>query len=467
MGKTSRWFRAVFGVSKSKDKKDRSNCRSSDGNDEDLYRIPYPEPMDANKHAIAVAAATAAVAEAALAAAQAAAEVVRLTSGGGGGGGGSGVGNRLAAIAHARGFDRRREWAAIKIQSAFRTYLARRALRALKGLVKLQALVRGHIVRKQSADMLRRMQAMARIQALACANRAQVTSHYTHPPINKGSYRSQKPRSQSKANMKDMTDSERTNLSSNWLDRWMQECTWNKNRDVSSLTGRTEEEKSDKILEVDTWRPHLNNNGTRTFQAPQETSQWNYHSSSRHYQKTNSIKLPNEKDEAAAAGGLVSESPEPYSASSRPGSSGSRKGGPFTPARSECSRSVFSEYCMVHPNYMSYTESSRAKVRSQSAPRQRSSQFEKPSPGKRYVVQNQNQGYWETDSVSEKESSLQENFSSRAYPGSGRLENRLEMMSYEANNKTASAASAAATIIRNGSGYGYGNGYGYDYGSRN
>ncbi|KAK4712476.1 hypothetical protein R3W88_006989 [Solanum pinnatisectum] len=66
---------------------------------------------------------------------------------------------------------KRQEHAATIAQAAFRGYLARRAFRALKGIIRLQALIRGHLVRRQAVATLRCMQAIVRIQALARGRR--------------------------------------------------------------------------------------------------------------------------------------------------------------------------------------------------------------------------------------------------------------------------------------------------------
>ncbi|XP_031248930.1 protein IQ-DOMAIN 14-like [Pistacia vera] len=84
--------------------------------------------------------------------------------------------------------------AATKIQAAYRSYLARKALCALRGLVKLQALVRGHIVRKKTSAALRGMHALMSIQVRARFQRLQMAEesqlvvksqslrHSTHTP---------------------------------------------------------------------------------------------------------------------------------------------------------------------------------------------------------------------------------------------------------------------------------------------
>ncbi|XP_027355667.1 protein IQ-DOMAIN 14-like [Abrus precatorius] len=132
-----------------------------------------------SKHALTVAIASAAAAEAAITAAQVAVQVVRLQS------------------AHQHNKENQEEFkplktthdtphckqqwqrkiedsSAIKIQTAFRGYLARKALRALKGIVKLQAIIRGRAVRRQAMSTLKCLQSIVSIQSQMFARRLQM-----------------------------------------------------------------------------------------------------------------------------------------------------------------------------------------------------------------------------------------------------------------------------------------------------
>ena len=125
-----------------------------------------------------------------------------------------------------------------------------------------------------------------------------------------------------------------------------------------------------------------------------------------------SLKHPGGIDEAVLS--TADSSPQVLSALSRPGSSARRS--PFTPTRSECSWGYFSGYS-GHPNYMANTESSWAKYRSQSAPRQRL-EFDKYGSTRTF------QGLWDSGTNSERDFAQHVDFRYRTHPASDRL-NRL------------------------------------------
>ncbi|XP_021730126.1 protein IQ-DOMAIN 14-like [Chenopodium quinoa] len=422
--KPSNWFNRIFRRRrKTLSPPPSTTTTVSESN---FYGGEENDSIDANKHAIAVAAATAAVAEAALAAAKAAAEVVRLTSNGPSSSPLPGqVSSRRWSLEH---------FAAVKIQSAFRGYLARRALKALKGLVKLQALVRGHFVRKQSTDMLRRLQALVRVQDRARVHRVLNSDSPNHDQENSRSYEicdtSEKledspiiKRCGSISSYKEARSNESKISATNWVDNWV-EAGSSVNSQSSIKILRADDEKSDKILEVDSWKPHSRPKKTRnlSFQQPmmQHISVQDYHNrsfaASDHLSRycLNDLYKPNSSPCAEDVASMKSlqfplepctaeSSPPDQALSSAPRGFGSSRRSPKTPLRLEYSskRSLWNGYASFgSPSYMANTESSRAKSRSHSVPRQRGDiDFEKRRSIKRSL-----HAFWQSTTSSKKNS---------------------------------------------------------------
>lgn len=374
MGKTSKWLSNLLG--RCRCRRRRSLCNNNDTNNNNSHSSAIGDvlALDPSKHAIAVAAATAAAAEAALAAAKAAAEVVRLTN------------NAPPSGNHS---SRRRsieDVAAVKIQSAFRGYLARKALRALKGLVRLQALVRGHFVRKQSADMLRRLQALVRVQHRALASRAQnlESTHSSrvysmrYDQIHARSTEKPEDFSAAKGNC-----SIRSIEEANWLDNWV-EAGSSMNVPGPLKISHVDDENSDKILEIDSWKPHSKpRSRSQTYlRTQQHISVQDYCNRSFAASDYLARYSPN-NDQFLHKPGMADDAASLKSLNFPLEASESARKSPKTPLKDRESSGSFLGGT-PSPSYMANTKSSQAKARrSQSVPRQRGDPESKRSSSKR------------------------------------------------------------------------------------
>ncbi|XP_050378107.1 protein IQ-domain 26-like [Argentina anserina] len=385
MGRATRWLKGLFGIKKDKDR-DHHHNHSSDSALMSCFEYkkassfgrevssppanllchnpatipPNISPSEAawlrsfyneteneqSRHAIAVAAATAAAADAAVFAAQAAVAVVRLTSNGRGtmfGGG-------------------RERWAAVKVQTCFRGYLARKALRALKGLVKLQALVRGYLVRKQATATLHSMQALVRAQATVRSHKSRgLNLNINLTEANRIEIRARK-----STEKFDETRSEHTAPSHS---RRLSGCLDN-NSSFNTI------DEVPKIVEVDTGRPKSRSKRTNTSISELSDDQFYQAVSSPHLCCCPArLTIPDHRNFQDSDWGLTGEECRFSTAHSTPrfvNSCGSN--GPATLAKSVCADNFYRAFGN-YPNYMASTQSFKAKLRSHSAPKQR------PEPG--------------------------------------------------------------------------------------
>lgn len=202
-------------------------------------------------------------------------------------------------------------------------------------------------------------------------------------------------------------------------DSWVDEKSWNRQR--SSVRTCVHDDRNVRTMEMDSGKPHSTpkRRPRNLFQSSNALASDYYSqsltttkdSTTHHSGPTDSCEV--EQSYSPLKVHEAEDSPQYFSASSRDGGS---KRCPFTPTRSDGSKSYLSGYS-EYPNYMACTESSKAKVRSLSAPKQRT-QDERYGSSTRYSIN----GYGESRLSAQRASALHASFTSKAYPGSGRLD---------------------------------------------
>ncbi|CAL0303218.1 unnamed protein product [Lupinus luteus] len=261
------------------------------------------------------------------------------------------------------------EASAIKIQSVFRSYLARKALCALRGLVKLQALVRGHLVRKQATETLRCMQALVIAQTRARAQRAGMVSEGKLNQ-NQSSYRKS-------------TQDDLFRHMYNEMDIGLEE--------------------NIKIVEMDVCEPKANSR-SRNSNTNHGQHEFPEHIFSTYYSPNGSCSKEENCKLSPAPSALTDLSPrgssghlEEYSFSTAQNSPhyysdvlrSEDSNAPFAFPRPNYEEPMAYDYPLF-PNYMANTESSRAKLRSHSAPKQRPDLYERQPSRRRASVEGRN-----------------------------------------------------------------------------
>ncbi|KAL6008079.1 IQ-domain [Asimina triloba] len=261
------------------------------------------------------------------------------------------------------------ETAAIKIQSVFRSYLARKALRALKGLVKLQALVRGHLVRKQATATLRCMHALLTAQARARVQRIQTAEQVQPIPQRHSIHR-----------------------------KSLQEHQYRQSNADRSM------EENIKIVEMDLGELRSSSKGRNSY-STSHADKADARFSTQYTGNRPHSKLEYHFQSSPAPSALTDLSPRVCSGHFDEYSFNTTQSSPqyYAVSKPDPSRTPFTFHCQDYqygdsisqnypffPNYMANTESSRAKVRSQSAPKQRPDSYERQRSRRRPSLEGRN-----------------------------------------------------------------------------